>query len=43
MNLVIEVSDSGNANAKKVQFSIEYTFRDHSERIVINRLKIKEA
>ena len=43
MNLVIEVSDSGNANAKKVQFSIEYTFRDHSERIVINRLKMKEA
>lgn len=43
MNLKVNVSDSGNPNAKKVTFTMEYTFNKKNEKIVINRLKIKEA
>ncbi len=43
MNLKVDVSDSGNQNAKKVTFTIEYTFNKKNEKIVINRLKLKEA
>ena len=43
MNLKVDVSDSGNENAKKVTFTIEYTFKERTEKIVINRFKLKEA
>ena len=43
MNLKVDVSDSENENAKKVTFTIEYTFKERTEKIVINRFKLKEA
>ena len=32
MNLKVDVSDSGNSNAKKVTFTIEYTFNKKNEK-----------